>query len=442
LLPDYPAAFRQRVLRRVAEKDDLEGTAREFGVSAELVFQWRRQDADGREPGAPAAGSIRKGPTSTSPDRARRASRGDWAEVVSIHAALLLPTLLLFAVGHVRPSGQAERACWPAWIAIWVALFAWQVRASNRRLEASDIDLAGTRRLGIAVLFAVLSGLSTWILALALPAIPHRLTGKAIDVRTIVTDKSVRRGKGTSYCLSTPAFDPRIAPVQWCTDRRTFEQAREGETIVLHGTTSWFGFMPGHFELLPSTPAGASALAEALPAVPLSPPMAPGGSVRFQASPQVSGVARKTVDPGTVARPGQARPPLDDETLRAWPGDDLATIRVAYPGSPSPTPFHSSDAANQQLLSLQDHGLRFFLTSGGTINTVRLDRPFAGSVGGVRLGDRLDEARRNLGSPGRDLGGRPQAALGSSVLFETGARYRIRLDLDADQRVRTIFLLR
>lgn len=441
MLPDYPAEFRQRVLRRVAEKDDLDATARDFGVPADLIFQWLKEDAEGSRPRvSPPVGSLRKETRSPSSDGAGRVSQVDWRDMIPIYAALLLPTLLLFAVGHVRPSAQAERDCWPAWIAIWATLFAWQMRASNRRLEARDIDLARVRPLGIAALFAALSGLSAWILALALPAIPHRLTAKAIEVRTVVTDKVIRRGRGTSYCLGTPPFDSRLAPVQWCTDRRTFEQAREGETIVLHGSTSWFGFMPGHFDLVPSVSASASGVAQAGFAVQAPPPPATlGGSAR---TPQISEAARTAFDPGSAKPLGDARSSHRDEPVRAWPGDDLAKILAVYPGSPAPLPFHSGDPANQRLLWLQDRGLRFFLTAGGTINTVRLDRPFAGSVDGVRLGDRVDEVRRNLGSPGRELDAGPPGAPTSSILFQTDAGHRIRVDLDADQRVRTIFLVR
>ena len=230
--------------------------------------------------------------------------------------------------------------------------------------------------------------------------------------------------------------------MQWCTDRHTFEQAREGETIVLHGSTSWFGFMPGRFDLVPSVPAGAPGVAQAGFAVQAPPPATLAGSARSRPSPQFSEVARTAFDPGSAKPVGDARSAQHDEPVRAWPGDDLAKIQAAYPGSPAPLPFHSGDPANQQLLWLQDRGLRFFLTSGGTINTVRLDRPFAGSVDGVRLGDRVDEVRRNLGSPGRELDAGPPGAPTTSALFETDARHRIRVDLDADQRVRTIFLVR
>jgi len=137
-----------------------------------------------------------------------------------------------------------------------------------------------------------------------------------------------------------------------------------------------------------------------------------------------------------------APPPRLDEALRVWPGDDLAKLQAAYPGSPAPVAFHSGDPASQQSLWMEDRGLRFFLTSGGTINVVRLERPFAGTVNRVRLGDPIDEVRRNLGMPGRDLGAGPHVAPANSYVFETNARYRIRVDLDANQRVQTIFVFR
>jgi hypothetical protein len=156
---------------------------------------------------------------------------------------------------------------------------------------------------------------------------------------------------------------------------------------------------------VPSVPGGASSVAEAGLAIQAQPPtMTMTGSTRFQPSSQISEITQKTFDSGPAEPAGDVRSPHHDEPLRAWPGNDLAKLQAAYPGSPAPLPFHSADSANQQLPWLQDRGLRFFLTSGDAINTVRLDRPFAGTVNGVHLGDRLDEVRQNLGSPGRDLG--------------------------------------
>jgi hypothetical protein len=136
----------------------------------------------------------------------------------------------------------------------------------------------------------------------------------------------------------------------------------------------------------------------------------------------------------------QGAPP--EAALLAWPGDSLAKIQATYPGSPAPTPYHSSDPADRQEVWLRDQGVRFFLTIDGVIHIVRLDRPFAGAVHGVRLGDGLDEVERRLGSAGQQLGAARFGGLSSSYLFAADPRYRVRVDVDADQRVRTVFLIR
>jgi len=435
VLEDYPAEFRERVLRRAAEKEGLAAAAREFGVPPDLVFRWLKQDAESAYPSIALLARPHRQASASPPSAQPRQTDPDnsWA-LTSIYLPIFGPVLLLFAVGHVLPSAEARRACLPVWIALGLGMFAWQIRTSNRRLEARGTAVPLSNRLAIACVHAVLSALSTCTLALALPAIPHRWMSTAIEVRTVVASKSIHRSKTTSYCLGTPSFDARLEPVHWCTDRQTFDRAQEGETIVLRGTTSWFGFTRDDFALVP--PVAASAIQARAPTA------ATGASAPSRPAARAPAIIPETFHAGPAEPVRAERAPLRDEPLRAWPGDDQAKIAAAYPGGPAPVEFHSPDPANRQLLWLQDRGLRFFLRADGTINIVRLDPPFAGTVDGIRLGDRLDEIRRRLGSPATDAGGRPRGAFANSVRFDTSAGYRIRVDLDADQRARTIFLLR
>ncbi len=257
ILEDYPVEFRTRVLRRVAEKNDLDAVAREFGLSTDLIFRWLKDNAEsgpllGARLPPPAGPSSPFAPTKTR--GSEPAADGGLAEMISIGASLFGPLLLLFAFGVVRPSTQAQRVCVPLCILFGCVLFAWFVSRSNRNLEKRDLDLPPGNRVGIALVYLVLSGVSTFMLVLALPAIPHRFTSTPVEVRTTVVRRYVEHGKNTYYCLATPAFDSRIAPLEWCTDRTTFDRARVGETIILHGSTSWFGFMQGDFVLVPYDP--------------------------------------------------------------------------------------------------------------------------------------------------------------------------------------------
>jgi hypothetical protein len=443
-LPEaYPAEFRQRVLRRLAEKEDLGATAREFGLSADLIFSWLKESADGGERVASAGAASPRQRRATAAGPSRPAGEGTWRLGVGFYASLFIPFFLLLAFGHVRPSVQAGRDCLPIWIALGVGVFAWLMRLMNRDLEASGLDLPLGRWCGVVMMLAVISALSAWLLSLALPAIPHRWISQPVEVRTVVTSKVVNHGKHISYCLQTPAFDARIEPFEWCTGYQTFLEAKVGETIVLHGSTSWFGFLDNHFDLVPAAPGGASGVA----GPGLADQGRPAMTTRSEPAPMPRvapfPVAARMPAPGAAGPVGEVQAPLVDEPLLAWPGDDLATLQAAYPGRPAPEPYHSGDPANQQALWLRDHGLRFFLTSDGTVNAVRLDRPFGGRVDGVRIGDALDEVRDKLGSEGTVLGDMPgRRALAGSYLFSPGTGYRIRVDLDAGQRVQTIFLTR
>jgi hypothetical protein len=425
LLEEHSAEFRERVLRRVAEKDDLDAVAREFGLPPDLVFRWLRERADSAPPLAPRP--SRKPPPS---DKSATTGQADWPVIASMYAVLFVPVIVLFVAGHVRPSLEARRDGLPLWVLLGAGVFALLLRASNRGLAAREQALPTASRFAIAALFAVLSALSAWAMSLGLPTIPHRFVSTPVEVRTVVANKVIHRGKHTSYCLATPPFDDRIEPFDWCTSLDRFQQARIGETIVLHGTTSWFGFKDDHFDLVP----GAPATVAASPVAPRQAAPAPvPQDVRFApwlAGP--AGLAAATAPATAVHRDAGA-------ALRVKPGDDLATLRAAYPDAPSPAPYSSSEASNQQLVWLRDRGLRFFLTSSGTVNEVRLDAPFTGTVDGIGVGDALDTIQHQLGSAGEMPAHQP-TPFGTMVLFTTSARYRIRVDLDADRRARTIFL--
>lgn len=338
--------------------------------------------------------------------------RTDWREVVAIQGLLLGPMALLFLAGYVEPSAQARRACLPVWVVLGIALFAWVMRGPLGRIAARGVAVPSGSRLVLAGVFAVMCGVSTVTLSLALPAIAHRWVSHPQDVQTFVDGKTIHRGKTTSYCLETPPFDPRIESVQWCTTRAIFEQAHVGEAILLHGSTSWFGFRRDRFELEPAAPGREALKAGFLPA--------------------------PTPSPIVASMAQAARSAFAGGPLRAWPGDDLAKLQAAYPGSPAPSPYLSGDRDNRQVMRLLDRGLWFFLKSDGTINIVRVERPFADAVDGVRLDDALADVQRMLGTGARRIGTGPTA--GGSYVFPTPAAHRLRVDLDAWQRVQTIFL--
>lgn len=242
---DHPAEFRQQVLRRVAEKDDLDAVAREFGLPADLVFQWLKDSAES----GPALGA--RLPPPAPPAFAAPARKSEWRVLAAIYGSLFAPALLMFSAGHIQVSEQAGWAFLPIWILIGCGVFFWLMRTNNRSMDDNDEDPSPIRRLGIAAVLAVLGALSAWIFSLGLPAIPHRLTSRPVAVRTTIMARTIVHGKSTHYCFETTPAPPVIESVEMCTDHDTFSRAWQGETIVVHGTVSWFGFMRDHFELVP-----------------------------------------------------------------------------------------------------------------------------------------------------------------------------------------------
>jgi len=171
--------------------------------------------------------------------------------IILVALCLFAPMLLMFAAGSVRLSAEAQRICLPIFILFGCVQFAWLLSRIRRSAKRRNVDLSVGRLVGLAYVCLLLSGISTFMLAVATTAIAHRFVSRPVEVRTTVTARYVYRGKNTSYCLATPTFDSRIKPFDWCTDEATFRRARKGEPIVLHGSTSWFGFMQGDFVLQP-----------------------------------------------------------------------------------------------------------------------------------------------------------------------------------------------
>ncbi len=362
--------------------------------------------------------------------------------MASIYAVLFVPALVLFAAKPIRLSTPAWCVFLPLGVLLGLCVFAWLASVSNRGLAANGIELSRPRRLGIATMYAVLSVISGGMMAIALPAVPHRLIGRPVEVRTVITDKVIEHAKHTSYCLVTPPFSERIDVQEWCTDLDRFREARVGETMVLHGTVSWFGFQEDYFDLVPDDPAKPVAFASG--GAPLQGPpaaMAAGHPPQSRRLPWMLTVLRPTSSAALPTQVDRGRSKTGGEALRAWPGDDLATLQAAYPDAPAPVPFQSPDRSNRQLVWMPDRGLRFFLTSGGTVNLVRLDAPFAGAVDGIRVGDALAAVQHEFESAGKAIGGQP-TPIGRSLLFTSKARYKIRVDLDTSQRVQTILLIR
>src|SRR5262245_11671045 len=80
-----------------------------------------------------------------------------------------------------------------------------------------------------------------------------------------------------------------------------------------------------------------------------------------------------------------AQSPIDGLPIRL--NDTYAKVKRVYQTDLTPEPTESSAQKDAKALRLRTKGVWFFFDRGGRIYTIRLDAPFAGSIGGVKIGD-------------------------------------------------------
>ncbi|HEY9131419.1 MAG TPA: hypothetical protein VIM98_06640 [Dyella sp.] len=142
----------------------------------------------------------------------------------------------------------------------------------------------------------------------------------------------------------------------------------------------------------------------------------------------------------SAAHAPPAPPSLDTEAslrkavLLARPGDSLLQFQSQF--SPAVAP----DPAIKYELGRTELGVRLFLTSEAKVKIVRLDWPYTGTVGGIKIGDSLDEVRRTLGEQGTVRRDERQEVHPNSVYFDRVAGSGAQVDLDDAHRIVTIIL--
>ena len=89
-------------------------------------------------------------------------------------------------------------------------------------------------------------------------------------------------------------------------------------------------------------------------------------------------------------------------------GDDFATVKAALHTTVDPEAMPRNAALptyvpdpnkGKSFLHLRTKGIWAFFSSAGTVDTIRLDAPFAGDVMGVKLGDDAHKVMSALGNP-------------------------------------------
>jgi len=126
--------------------------------------------------------------------------------------------------------------------------------------------------------------------------------------------------------------------------------------------------------------------------------------------------------------------PLQRAILVARPGDSLLQFQSQL------SPIAASDPTIKYELRRTELGVRLFLNADAKVKVVRLDWPFAGTIGGIKIGDSLEDTKRTLGEPRKFGQDEHQGANANTIFFEQVAGFPAQIDFDDAHRIATIIL--
>lgn len=124
-------------------------------------------------------------------------------------------------------------------------------------------------------------------------------------------------------------------------------------------------------------------------------------------------------------------------------GDPIETVKTALQTSLEPEESTSASQTNQKALRLKTKGIWVFFDKASRTSTIRLDAPFSGNVGGIKISDSLALLEKTLGKPAKIM----------KIGFAIPGRYdpylyyiddvtTVRFDFDRDGLIETIFVLK
>ena len=248
LSPADTPEFRQLVLRRVAQTDDLEAVAREFGLPSDVLFAWLKDAVDhGRRLGATSP--VKPQPTQ------KLASAPPPAPEAPASMRAFVALMLVFggsgvaflaiggSLGFVTSSHDFERVLEWVGAAVGLLLFGVLTRGLARDVAGDDSAARAFRLLSVVAVVGSLCAISVWMWTLALPSVAHRFARQPFEAASVVQAKAIlQRKHGVCAQITTGVFDPRFPAQQFCVDRSQYSQVHVGQAIVLRGSASWFGF--------------------------------------------------------------------------------------------------------------------------------------------------------------------------------------------------------
>ena len=124
-------------------------------------------------------------------------------------------------------------------------------------------------------------------------------------------------------------------------------------------------------------------------------------------------------------------------------GDPVEKVRSTLGTTLEPEPATSASRRDTKQLRLKTRGIWTFFDQTNQVYNIRLDAPFPGNVGGVKIGDSHAHLVKTLGKPAKTLKIGP--ALPDRidpVLYYIDDVTTVRFDFDRDGLIETIFVMK
>jgi hypothetical protein len=156
--------------------------------------------------------------------------------------------------------------------------------------------------------------------------------------------------------------------------------------------------------------------------------------------------AQKQKPPSPPAASPIVAPPAASpivEGLPVWIGDTSDKVRDVYQTKLEPEPNETSLLKGTTALRLKTKGVWFFFTREGKIYTIRLEAPFPGTIGGVKIGDTASKMLKVLGNPAKvpkPIGGSNLAP--RSYIYYLDDVTTANFQVNSDDEVEIVFLVK
>ena len=134
------------------------------------------------------------------------------------------------------------------------------------------------------------------------------------------------------------------------------------------------------------------------------------------------------------------------EGLPVGLGDSIEKVQAAFGTTLEPEPSKST-MQNTRQLRLRTRGVSVFFDQDGKAYTIRLEAPFAGNVGGVKIGDTRAVLVEKLGKPAKVMKaasgyGPPNQRDSAPYIYYIDDRTTVRFDFDRDNEIEAAYLIK